>query len=197
MLVETLWALVALLLLVALWALSRYKPLSRRHRRNITNSRKLLGRLRSFQGQGRNPRILAYLRKINPFLFEELLLTAFESIGYEVVRNRRYTGDGGVDGYIVVNGYGKIPIQAKRYKRHINRQHISDFIPHAQRAGCGLFVHTGKTGAQARETVRRCQCVRVLSGGRLVALVDGVDPLAGMQDAQASGPHVGGRRGGE
>ncbi len=39
---------------------------------------------------------IAYLRKIDPFVFEELLLEGFERRGFEVIRNRRYTGDGGL-----------------------------------------------------------------------------------------------------
>ena len=41
---------------------------------------------------------IAYLRKIDPFTFEELLLEGFESHGFRTIRNKRHTGDGGIDG---------------------------------------------------------------------------------------------------
>ncbi|MEX6059375.1 restriction endonuclease [Enterobacter hormaechei] len=44
------------------------------------------------------PTKINYLRKIDPFVFEELLLEGFEAHGFRTIRNKRYTGDGGIDG---------------------------------------------------------------------------------------------------
>lgn len=54
---------------------------------------------------------IAYLRKIDPFVFEELLLEGFERRGFEVIRNRRYTGDGGIDGRVKIDGQTAYPCQ--------------------------------------------------------------------------------------
>lgn len=51
---------------------------------------------------------IAYLRKIDPFVFEELLLEGFERRGFEVIRNRRYTGDGGIDGRVKIDGQTRL-----------------------------------------------------------------------------------------
>ncbi|EPO2651139.1 restriction endonuclease, partial [Klebsiella pneumoniae] len=58
---------------------------------------------------------IAYLRKIDPFTFEELLLEGFESHGFRTIRNKRYTGDGGIDGQVII-GKHRYLIQAKRYR---------------------------------------------------------------------------------
>ena len=65
---------------------------------------------------------MKYLRKINPYVFEELLLLAFERRGMRVIRNSRYSGDGGLDGQVLIDGERWL-IQAKRYGRTI--RHIS------------------------------------------------------------------------
>lgn len=40
-------------------------------------------------------RVFARLRAMDPLAFEELLLECFERRDHQVIRNRRYTGDGG------------------------------------------------------------------------------------------------------
>ncbi|MGS6531656.1 restriction endonuclease, partial [Enterobacter hormaechei] len=42
--------------------------------------------------------IINYLRKIDAFVFEELLLEGFEAHGFRTMRIKRYSGDGGIDG---------------------------------------------------------------------------------------------------
>lgn len=151
--------------------------ISRLHRKNIARSRVVLEKLRSIDGDRRGARMITYLRKIDPLVFEELLLTALESAGYEVKRNRRYTGDGGIDGHVIVHGRGAVPVQAKRYSNGINPAHVRAFAEHAKPVGLGLFIHTGKTGAAARAHARSSGCIHVISGQRLVDLIDGADPL--------------------
>ncbi|MGM8474744.1 restriction endonuclease, partial [Enterobacter hormaechei subsp. steigerwaltii] len=67
-----------------------------------------------------------YLRKIDPFVFEELLLEGFEAHGFRTIRNKRYTGDGGIDGQVIIGKYRYL-IQAKRYRGHIALQHVQEF----------------------------------------------------------------------
>ncbi|PIJ42321.1 restriction endonuclease, partial [Serratia sp. OPWLW2] len=91
----------------------------RRHRRYQATAT----RLPLLDGDGQR---LAYLRKINPYVFEELLLLAFERQGYAVIRNTSYSGDGGLDGQVIIEGKTYL-IQAKRYGRTITPSHITSF----------------------------------------------------------------------
>lgn len=47
---------------------------------------------------------IAYLRRIDPLVFEELVLSALARRGYAILRNERYSGDGGIDGRVWING---------------------------------------------------------------------------------------------
>jgi len=43
--------------------------------------------------------VFAYLRKVEPFIVEELVLSALDQReDIKIQRNKRYTGDNGVDG---------------------------------------------------------------------------------------------------
>ncbi len=141
-----------------------------RHRRFIKYSKRALSTVRKIDGF---PQIISYLRKLNPFVFEELLLTAFEDAGFKIKRNSRYTGDGGVDGKVKIDGKWYL-IQAKRYKSHISRQHINDFIHICRRHNLpGLFIHTGRTGTQSRVSAQNSDYIQIISGQRLVHLLFG------------------------
>lgn len=153
-------------LVVVLKAAYRWwrSPRRRRHRYHIRAARRVLDRIAEFEHNGQK---LAYLRKINPLTFEELILEAAARRGHKIYRNARYTGDGGIDGQIDVRGR-RFLIQAKRYQGHINRQHLADFCVLVNQADAfGLFVHTGRTGEAARAELREQQ-VDVLSGDRLI-----------------------------
>lgn len=114
--------------------------------------------------------VLSYLRKIDPFVFEELILYAMKKKGFRVRRNRRYTGDGGIDGRVRYHGE-KYLVQAKRYSDHINIQHIREFIDicRAERKR-GFFVHTGRTGEASMELIRQNPQIKLLSGEGLYDL---------------------------
>ncbi|MBU2764677.1 restriction endonuclease [Acidithiobacillus ferrivorans] len=111
-------------------------------------------------------RRIAYLRKIDPLIFEELVLDAFQKQGWLVQRNTQYSGDGGLDGRIFQKGtwWG---IQCKRYKGAIQTAHVDLFARDLTRFGLteGYFVHTGRTPAGTRY---RQRCVIILSGRELV-----------------------------
>ena len=113
-----------------------------------------------------------YLRVTNPFVFEEMILSALKQQGHSITRNRRYTGDGGIDGRAKINNK-RVLIQAKRYKSHINRQHVIDFVLLCKKYRCyGLFVHTGRTGKAARQAANS-EYVDIVSGDRLLSLMTG------------------------
>lgn len=113
---------------------------------------------------------MTYLRGVNPFVFEEMILTAIKRQGFKIQRNKRYTGDGGIDGRCFINGKEYL-IQAKRYKGHINPAHVIEFSAICKRLGKkGLFVHTGKTGAKSKRVAVNTN-LEIISGDRLIKLL--------------------------
>ncbi|QIG11959.1 restriction endonuclease (plasmid) [Escherichia coli] len=117
------------------------------------------------------PQKINYLRKIDPFVFEELLLEGFEAHGFRTIRNKRYTGDGGIDGQVIIGKYRYL-IQAKRYRGHIALQHVQEFEKLLKRHNCrGLFCHTGKTGAGSKSVSIASERMEIISGQRLIDLL--------------------------
>jgi len=153
-------------ILIKLFPLTRNK-----HKGNIRKSKLILKKLRS---GFTNPQIFTYLRKIDPFVFEELILSAFEDSNYKIQRNTRYTGDGGCDGIVFSQEGTKYLIQAKRYKQHINPHHIDQFIElvSSDASAEGMFIHTGKTGPKAKHKAWRCN-LEIISGQQLIDLIKG------------------------
>lgn len=117
-------------------------------------------------------RSTTHLRKIDPFVFEELLLNAFELKGYKVIRNKKYTGDGGIDGIVYDHHGNKILIQAKRYSSYINPKHVATFqllLP-KKKAVKGFFIHTGKTSPGTRDQFRHSNII-LIGGSKLLDLI--------------------------
>ncbi|MDH5665675.1 MAG: restriction endonuclease [Nitrosopumilus sp.] len=142
------------------------------HWRKIRKANAVIKKLRSFNGENIEGRVIGYLRKIDPFVFEELILNAFKERGVKILRNRRYTGDGGIDSRIIINDQ-PVFIQAKRYQSHINQKHVTEFGNLiARKKVQGLFVHTGKTGKGSREESKRHN-ITMISGSLLTNLVLG------------------------
>ena len=88
-----------------------------------------------------------FLKQVDPFVFEELLLLSLKFRGIKVIHNKRYTGDGGIDGIILL-GNKRYAIQAKRYTSYITASHVNDFKTALINKGCsgGFFIHCGKSG---------------------------------------------------
>tara|TARA_B100000378_G_scaffold47595_2_gene35493 strand:- start:9668 stop:10270 length:603 start_codon:yes stop_codon:yes gene_type:complete len=120
------------------------------------------------------PQLLyARLRAMNPLAFEELLLECFERRGHGVVRGRRYTGDGGIDGQVMIEGEIWL-IQAKRYADAIRPEHVAAFDALCRAKGRrGLFIHTGRTGPQSRLMATGSDRVAIVSGRALLSLLTG------------------------
>lgn len=163
-------------LLVCLRLLSRVVNAARlaglpNHRRNVRKSRRVLRVVRHFREPGLAGRCLSYLRQVDPLVFEEVVMSALEDAGLLVLRNRSYTGDGGIDGVVWNPRGGWLAVQAKRYRVHICRGHLRDFGGAIQRMNFdgGVFVHTGRTGAGAYEFLRDSGII-LLSGDRLLKL---------------------------
>jgi hypothetical protein len=148
----TLQLLVAAVLVVAVWLWRQYRvPI--RHRWRRRQARTMCQQMRGADRQQPAALLYARLRAMDPLAFEELLLEAFAQRGYRVTRNRRYTGDGGVDGKVVIDGVRYL-IQAKRYQNAIRPEHVSAFADLCAARRCkGLFIHTGRTGAMSRAAI--------------------------------------------
>lgn len=169
------WLAIAALGALALYRLyrARRRGGGALHARNKRSSGTRLARISETSLSDTPARAFAYLRKVDPFIFEEMILTAFETRGVKVIRNKRYTGDGGIDGRLVLGG-AIVLIQAKRYSSHIDAGHVADLAHKCDAERCdGLFIHTGKTGKQARNTARNAQRIEIISGERLLSLLQG------------------------
>lgn len=163
---------VAVIFLLLLGWSKRSRPFKRRrlalHTANLKRGENIIGALRTWRGPFREARILAYLRKIDPYVFEELTLSAFKHHGFNITRSTRYSGDGGIDGRVTKNGR-EFLVQVKRYRRHINKSHVHEFsYVLARKNVAGFFIHTGKTSKSIRDYARRNANIEIISGSRLV-----------------------------
>lgn len=151
-------------------ALFGYFKYNSKHLRNIRNSKKILDRVKKLPHPGAK---INYLRKIDPFVFEELILSAIQLKGFKIKRNKKYTGDGGIDGVFYDNNNQLILLQAKRYKGHIQKQHLEDFLTlvHQKKARKGLFIHTGKTSLKSLENYKHSK-IQIVSGNKLLLFLN-------------------------
>ena len=147
--------------------------LTNKHQLNIQHGDRILQQLRSKATEVELPMAIAMLRRMNPYAFEELLLTCCEEQGWQIQRNFRYSNDGGLDGRVLITGKLYL-IQAKRYTGHIKSKHIRDFhkvIQHEGAAG-GFFIHSGKTGQVSKKLLDELG-IKLISGQRLINFVLG------------------------
>ncbi|BAY41574.1 hypothetical protein NIES2111_59700 (plasmid) [Nostoc sp. NIES-2111] len=176
----TTWGLIVILALILVCLVlfgnkqRRYGRRNRRrnnHLRRITKAEAVLVRINKIIEENHKPlpAVLAYLRKIDPLVFEELLLSSFQRQGYKIKRNERYTGDGGVDGRVWVHGQMYL-LQAKRYKDSIKAEHLKEFaqVIVRHKASGGFFIHTGTTLAKSKSVLQQHPEIKLLSGQRLV-----------------------------
>lgn len=160
--------IIGLFLLVIIYSIPKKKN---RHQRNIHNSKKIILKINSFPFEGQK---LNYLKKIDPFVFEELLLSAFQNRGYKIKRNTKYTGDGGIDGVVYDKQNNMYLIQAKRYSNYINKEHIKEFGKLLKSKNCkGFFIHTGKTGKGSLIEGSNYN-MEIISGSKLLSLIDNI-----------------------
>lgn len=155
-----------------------------KHQRNIAKSRQVLAKLSTF---GHDAGAITYLRKIDPLLFEELILSLLEQRGILVLRSKRYSGDGGLDGQFYWPGRGWHAVQCKRYGKSITPAHARDFAELCRRRfKGGVFVHTGRTGDGSQEALA-APSLFILSGSDLATCARdrNADPLALIQARKA------------
>ena len=141
-----------------------------RHALRIKQSKRCLGKLKEIHHPGAK---IEYLRKINAYTFEEIILTAIEkNKNAKIKRNKRYSGDGGIDGKFWIKNELYI-IQAKRYANEIQLQHVKDFSRKVEQANCkGIFVHTGRTPESAWRQIQSNSSIEIISGSRLIDLIE-------------------------
>lgn len=140
-----------------------------KHIKRIKTAKKIYKKINNINNKNEGW-LISYLRKIDPFVFEELILFAFKKNGFKIKRNKKYTHDGGIDGKIYRNKH-KYLIQAKRYSDYINEQHVKDFIRICRmNKCCGYFIHTGKTGTETKELIKTNPQINLISGEKLYLL---------------------------
>lgn len=185
------------------------------HARNIRESRRVLRHLRAMlknqsshsQDQDGPPmfqreaavQAMMILQSLNPYVFEEVILSVVEDNGIMIRRNLSYSGDGGLDGQFLHAGH-RVLIQCKRYGNHINREHMREFVGHVKRVRFaykkspwrwlqeplglgrpapvwGLFAHTGKMSEETAALARN-HGVQIIDGVRLLRFITLGVPLS-------------------
>ena len=160
-----------LLLLALMWRPCKKYRGSRLHVKYVHQAERVYKDLRD-TGYS-NAQKLTFLRKINPYVFEELVLIAFNRKGISIKRNARYSGDGGVDGVVVVEGKECL-VQCKRYRSYINVRHVEEFAELCRQHGArGFFIHTGRTGPGSHEVLSDYHNIEFISGEKLIKLIIG------------------------
>lgn len=160
--------------------LNRMKLIGKlRHLYHIRQAKKIIKKLREialtpyYEGK-----IINYLRKINPYVFEELILTVIEESNIRVFRNTAYSGDGGIDGIFKIK-QGKVLVQCKRYGKYINAKDVHELSlkVKSDKYFMGIFAHTGKTGDKAKNIGINEKNVIFLSGNNLVNIIIGKEDI--------------------
>ena len=169
------WLLLGVVVLAAGAAVKGLQPTARerRHARYQARALQAISAIRDLDPIANPARAFGYLRAVNPYVFEEMVLTLLARRGLKIQRNRSYSGDGGVDGAFELHGQRWL-IQAKRYRNAINPSHLAAFEAVCAQSGAyGMFIHTGRTGPSSRAFERAAAHVRIVSGRDLLALVAG------------------------
>jgi len=170
---------IAIVLMFTVLLVIIYKNLSVKQKKSHIWRQKSANRaldiLKVFKNDGQ---IVSYLRKLDPFVFEELLLIAIaQNKNCKVIRNSKYTGDGGVDGKFIYTNDDKKKylylVQAKRYSAHINNKDVLTLSKKAkeEKAYQGLFIHTGRSGKAAWKSAYCSDNIKILSSSKLVDLI--------------------------
>ena len=146
-----------------------------RHLYRVKKARKVLNKLKEISNdEYAYGKIMIYMRKINPFVFEELILTVIEDSNIKVIRNKSYSNDGGIDGiFKIPQGY--VLIQCKRYEKYINPSHVLQLSNQVKEKKyyMGIFVHTGKTGQKSKINIKIENNLLIISGSVLIDIILG------------------------
>lgn len=140
------------------------------HAWRIKSSKRLIEKLKTMPNDAVR---MAYIRKIDPYVLEEAILSAVEMAEMKATRGARYSGDQGCDGVFTHNGQ-RYFIQAKRYRSHISLQHLKEFHDLCTKNGVhGYFAHSGRTGKGSKGFAGASNRVTIISGSKLFDLLSG------------------------
>ncbi|MBW4628209.1 MAG: restriction endonuclease [Brasilonema octagenarum HA4186-MV1] len=122
--------------------------------------------------------IISQLRKMNPFVFEEILLHCCERYKYFVPLKRGFIKDNGVDGYFSFQGRFYV-IQAKLYSGEADHKHLIQFSNAIEwhHAAKGFFFHTGRTSDEFKKVALASPTINIVSGQKLIDFLLGRKPL--------------------
>jgi restriction system protein len=145
------------------------------HLYRIKKAKQILKKIKEINAIPNNGgRVINYLRKINPYVFEELVLSVIENSNVRVIRNKSYSNDGGIDGIFKLSK-GKVLVQCKRYKSYINPKDVMQLSQTVkeQKYYFGIFVHTGKTGEKSKDNIKIENNTMIISGSLLINFLVG------------------------
>ena len=141
----------------------------------VSASKRWLKNFRSNKKNYSSRQRFSYIRKVDHFLWEEILMSCFEERGYPVIRTKM-TRDGGSDGFVTING-NFIVIQAKRYKGEIAKAHVMELdrlVSQNKRFNKGLLIHTGKSSAPILKHFKMNDHLEIISGvDAILGFLDG------------------------
>ncbi|GAB2856258.1 hypothetical protein GCM10027277_26080 [Pseudoduganella ginsengisoli] len=142
------------------------------HQHNVRRSRRVLRKVRGFKEPGAGARCLAYLRRIDPLLFEEVIMSALEDAGLFVLRSQHYGGDGGGDGVVWIPGRGWCSVLCNRFRGQVHAADVRAIAWALAKSGYdgGLLVHSCLcvTALHAQLDTAR---IALLGGDRLLRLI--------------------------
>lgn len=122
-------------------------------------------------------RVLDWLAKLDPKLFEERLGDLLVAMGHAEVRVVGGSGDGGVDVEAVIDdrwGHAcRVAVQAKRWSRTLGRKPVDELLGVLVRRRCdhGILVTTSSFSRDARQAAGDDPRLRLVDGAQLVELM--------------------------
>jgi len=165
----------ALVFIAFIFFLSRAKRSTVRWR--VKASKKWLVGFRANKDRYNVMQRFSYIRSVDHYLWEEIIMTCLEERGYSIHRTK-YSRDGGSDGeFVFEKDY--IVIQAKRYRGRISKKHVQDLhhlVLRSKKFKRGLFIHTGKSSEPILQYVR--------DSNNDLAMLSGVDQIIRFLDGE-------------
>lgn len=174
---NTRWLIVIPIAIAVVWILGHIfkrptlNKAQRQSKQLHLNNKKQASRILDKVAVVPRPVALKMLRNAHPLVVEEVVILGFQRKGIKVKHSPRYTGDGGADGQVKLDGKWAL-VQTKRYGKSISPGHIQDFADLCHSRKCkGCFVHTGRTGPKSKRVLAENTHIRLLSGNNLISLL--------------------------
>lgn len=141
-------------------------------KKNWTKAMGLYKRLnRALKNGESEEKTLAFLRNLDPHLFEELVMFAFKKQGYVIFRNETYSNTRGHVGQISTYKNERKLIQTKIYTGVWNPADLQDFkvvVGQHEQCNAGIFVHTEKSTNLPANDIPN---IDVMDGQQLIELI--------------------------